>query len=97
MIAEAVDPRFVSWEVEQPSYRVYIWHRPPGPPEVPKAQVGHRCDEYRLRDATDIREVLDWAHRTARPEQTFSIYVEHRDSDGLGLIQLAGTNPSVSR
>jgi hypothetical protein len=97
MIAEGADPRDVSWEVEQPSYRVYIWHQPPAPSEVSKEQVGYRCDEYRLRDASDIGDVLDWAHRTARPEQTFSLYVEHRDSDGLGLIQLAGTNPTVSR
>jgi hypothetical protein len=36
------------------------------------------CDEYRLSEATDVEEVLDWARNSSRPDQTFTLYVEHR-------------------
>jgi len=55
----------------------------------------YHCDEYRLSDAADVGEVLDWARTTARPEQTFTLYVEHQDADGPGLIKLIGIDPTV--
>lgn len=45
-----VDPRDGRWEVDRPVYRVYFW-RPDG----------RACDEYELRGAADVTEVLEWA------------------------------------
>jgi hypothetical protein len=45
-------------------------------------------------DARDVDEVIDWAERTARTEQTFCLYVEHQDGDSPGLIHLSGDDPS---
>ena len=96
MIIEGVDPRDISWEVAQPVYRVYFWHRLPAPPEVPSEHVGYRCEEYRLTEVNDVHEALRWVADTAGPEQTFTLYIEHDDVEGgRGLIHLAGVVPSV--
>jgi len=92
---EGVDPRDVTWELDQPVYRVYFWGRGMAPPEVPEHLVGYYCRENRVLDAVDVHEVIDWARGAAKPNETFTLYVEHRDSDGLGLIQLAGTDPTI--
>jgi len=75
--SEPIDPRDTAWEIDQPIYRVYFWSRQPAPPGIAAAQMGYVADEYRIRDATDVIEVLDWAQRTARTDQTFCLYVEH--------------------
>ena len=94
MIIEGVDPRDTRWEVDWPVYRVYFWHQPPAPPGVAQEQVMWHCDEYRLSEATDVEEVLDWARSSARPDQTFTLYVEHRDAHGSGLVRLLGVDPN---
>lgn len=96
MIIEGVDPRDIEWEVEQPVYRVYFWHQPPAPPGVSQEHMGYHCDEHRLTGARDVHEVLRWANDTARPEQSFTLYVEHDNLDHeRGLIHLAGIDPTV--
>jgi hypothetical protein len=91
---EGVDPRDAEWEVDQPVYRVYFWHQPPAPPGVAQEDVMYHCAEYRLTEVADLVEVLDWARRTARADQTFTLYVEHRAAGRLGLIQLLGVDPT---
>lgn len=34
MTVSGVDPRDTRWEVDDPAYRVYLWHRPPAPDGV---------------------------------------------------------------
>lgn len=82
MQAEGVDPRDIEWEREHPVYRVYFWGR------------GY-SDEHRLLDAADVYEVLEWARRTAKSDETFTLYVEHHDGRAVGLLRLAGTDPTV--
>ncbi|MEO5664472.1 MAG: hypothetical protein ABIR39_14435 [Nocardioides sp.] len=94
MKVEGVDPRDSQWEIAWPVYRVYFWHQPPAPPGVAQEQVMWHCDEYRLSDAADVAEVLDWARNSARPDQTFTIYVEHRDAQRSGLARLLGVDPT---
>ncbi len=88
-----MDPRDALWEVDDPVYRVYIWHRPPAPHRVGLEGTMWHCDERRLTGANDVAEVLAWARATARPDQTFTLYVEHRDGDRPGLIRLMGVDP----
>ncbi len=50
------------------------------------------CDEQRITGAVDVHEVIAWADRTALPEQTYTLYVEHhlehgRGAAGLGMIR----------
>lgn len=94
MIIEGVDPRDAEWEVESPVYRVYLWHQPPAPPGVAQEQVMFHCTEYRLSEVIDVAEVLDWVRVTARPDQTYTLYVEHRHANSLGLIRLMGEDPT---
>lgn len=75
----------------------YFWHQPPAPPGVAHEPVMWHCDEYRLRDAIDVEEVLRWARGRARPDQTFILHVEHRDTThGNGLLRLVGEDPTAA-
>ena len=95
MIVQGIDPRDTEWEVEGPVYRVYFWHQPLAPAGVRQAQMMFHSDEYRLSGAVDVDEVLDWARTTARPDQTFTLYVEHRHGDSPGLIHIMGVDPTL--
>ena len=95
--AEPIDPRDTSWEIDLPVYRVYFWRQQPPPPGIAQEAMGYASAEYRLTGVEDVDEVLAWARRTAEPEQTFTLYVEHRDGDLLGLIRLAGIDPTGPR
>ena len=94
MFVEGVDPRDTQWEVDRPVYRVYFWHRPPAPAGIEQEDMGWHCDENRLSDVADVVEVLDWARKEARSDQTFVVYVEQRDARRSGLVRLFGTDPS---
>ena len=94
VIVEGIDPRDTEWEIDNPIYRVYFWHQPPAPPGAAQERMMVHCDEYRLSDAVDVAEVLAWAQDRSRPDQTFTLYVEHRNADRFGLIQLMGTDPT---
>ena len=94
MRAEGVDPRDVEWEIDQPTYRVYFWGKGTAPNDVPSEEVGYYSDEHRVLDASDVREVIEWAERTAGPNETYTLYVEHEQDGGTGLIQLAGIDPT---
>jgi hypothetical protein len=95
VIIEGVDPRDIEWEDDHPVYRVHLWHQPPAPPDIPQSSVGYHCDEYLLRGARDVHEVLDWASSTARAERRFTLYIEHLHAGWPGLIHLAGDEPTV--
>jgi hypothetical protein len=95
VIVDGIEPRDTEWEVEGPVYRVYFWHQPLAPEGVDQEQVMFHSDEYRLSGAVDVGEVMDWARTTARPDQTFTLYVEHRHGDSRGLIHLMGIDPTV--
>ena len=90
MRAISIDPRDQRWQNDSPAYRVYFWQSAGG-----SESPGWQSDEWELTEA-DIDEVLAWAgsHAAGR---TMSIWVVHRDADGLGLIRLAGIDPVADR
>lgn len=94
MHAQGVDPRDVTWEDEQPVYRVYFWGRSKAPDNVPPEHVGYYCREYRVSDADDIHEVIAWADQATVGDETYTLYVERQESGETGLIRLAGTDPT---
>ncbi len=83
-----IDPRDQRWESDRPAYRVYFW-RSLGPGEL----SGWESDEWELTE-TDVDEVLAWADAHAGG-RTMSLWVVHRDADGVGLIRLAGLDPTA--
>ena len=95
MIIDGVDPRDIEWDVERPTYRVDVWERPAAPEGVAQEAMAYHRDTYRIGAADDVDEVLGWARETTRPGQTFSLYVECRDDGRLGLIRLAGVDPTA--
>jgi hypothetical protein len=96
VIIEKIDPRDISWEVDQPAYRVYFWHQQVAPVGIPQEHMGYVCDENRLVGATDVREVLDWATSESRPDQTFTLYAEYSHDGERGLVRLVGTDPTLN-
>ena len=56
----------------------------------------YHCQENRLIDATSVHEVIAWADSTARPDQTYTLYVEHHHDNRPGLLELAGVDPTES-
>jgi hypothetical protein len=91
MIAEPVDPRDVRQEDDTPTYRVYFWLQP-------DPAWGAHSWEWRLRDARDVFEVIEWAE-AERGERTYQLFVEEPIPEGLGtkgvrLVRLAGDDPT---
>jgi hypothetical protein len=84
--ARPVDPRDIRWEVSSPTYRVYFWRRVGG---------GYRSEEFQLSGASDVRDVLSWAEERAEGS-TFTVYALLEIRGELGLVQLAGVDPTAS-
>lgn len=78
--AEGVDPRDVSWEVEDPAYRVYFHGR-----------AGH-ADEWRVTGARSVNEVVAWANERA-DGRSYVLYVEVKTAE-TGLVRLDGFDPN---
>ena len=77
----AVDPRGQTWEVVHPRYRVYF-HEPNG-----------ASDEHEVTGA-DVGEVIAWADQQ-RGRRSYVLYV-CVPTDGIGLLRLAGRDPSAA-
>ena len=82
MRIDPVDPRDISWENDRPVYRVYFWT--PG---------RSACEEYRVQDASSVREVLAWARDQTAPSgsqagRSAELWIEAETRDGLGLLRL---------
>jgi hypothetical protein len=84
--ARPVDPRDTHWEVSSPMYRVYFWRQRPG---------GYESDEFELRGAPDVREVLSWAEQRAEG-RIFTVYALVDALGERGLVQVAGVDPTAS-
>ncbi|MBT2497650.1 hypothetical protein J7E25_00910 [Agromyces sp. ISL-38] len=89
-----IDPRDTTWELRDPTYRVYFW-------TVPDS-VSY---EWRITDAADVHEVIAWAE-AERGERTYELFIEHVDRrasgagewiEEPGLIRLVGDNPTTGR
>ncbi|WP_344533406.1 hypothetical protein [Streptomyces albiaxialis] len=84
MDVRGVDPRDAGWEDEEPRYRVYFWDR-----------RRTASDEYEVRGAEGVDEVLAWtrARAAARPGLTYTVYAlvePARPGERPGLVRLAG-------
>lgn len=78
--ARAVDPRDQTWEEWDPAYRVYFW------------DARAACEEWELT-GRDASEALTWAQDSA-DGRTFTLYAVVNAPSGLGLVRLAGTDPT---
>lgn len=102
----AADERTSTWEVDQPTYRVFFWERGFGPPDVPRENVGYGCQTYDVSEVTDVFEVIAWAtaNSGARKgviypgaDRTFALYVVVTNGGRLGTVHLAGVDPTRGR
>jgi hypothetical protein len=82
--ARPIDPRDQTWELWEPTYRVYLWEREPG--------TGWRSAEFELSDC-DGGEAMHWA-KDAANGRVFTVYAVVRDDRGVGLIRVAGDEPT---
>jgi hypothetical protein len=87
VIVNRVDPRDESWEGGHPVFRVYFWKR--------LEQGSFESEEFELLEC-EVTEALRWAEAT-RGDRTFTLYVRRDDAGGVGLLRLAGTDPTATR
>lgn len=80
--ARQIDPRDQTWEVWDPSYRVYFW------------DSDHACDEWELVGC-DVDEALRWAEESAHA-RPFTLHAVVQHPGELGLIRLLGVDPTRS-
>ncbi|WP_130179262.1 hypothetical protein [Cryobacterium sp. SO1] len=93
METRPIDPRDISWEQDDPAYRVYFW-------ELYSAGYAPSSDEWQVTHA-DVHEVITWAEKE-RGDRGYELFVEHQErreertgwAHTLGLIRLAGENPA---
>ncbi|WP_405747224.1 hypothetical protein OG422_29180 [Streptomyces sp. NBC_01525] len=79
MERRSVDPRDISWEQENPAYRVYFWDK--------ESVTSH---EFEVTDST-IDEVLSWTRSRATEEGwEYTLYVKVSDPEGDGLVRIDG-------
>jgi hypothetical protein len=94
MHVESVDPRDTQWEEDAPVYRVYLWSQALAPPDIPSDLVGWQSEEYEIRDARDVHEVIAWAQRPEHGGRAFALYVSIERNGQPGLVRLAGVDPT---
>ena|SRR5680860_1309061 len=95
MISESADPFDVEWESRRPVYRVYVWSQPDViPTRSNRADIAWHCTSWRFTDVADVHEVLQWATRNSALHNQITIYVETIDNERLGLVRIAGTDPT---
>ena len=68
MEAHPVDPRDTEVEIERPTYRVYFTR-------ALDDAGATEADEWEVRDAESVHDVLTWAHEKAGSEWGFTIYI----------------------
>lgn len=95
MQARAVDPRSVTWQVDEPAFWVTFFRRDPQAADVPSRWVGYEAEEWELTGG-DVSEALAWAAERAGPERTWTLHVAGPPSGPLGLIRLAGADPNAA-
>ena len=86
MRVELVDPRDTEWETGPTvDYRVIFW-------------IGaSEASEYDLLEAEDVHAVIEWADTEARSRDcSYALYAKVHNRDGIGLVWLAGINPSAA-
>lgn len=104
LIALPVDPRDISWEVERPTFRVYLWrrsrledvapeHRPTG---LRQADMGWQSSEWELTGGT-VDEALTWVDEHLTGWDVADVWVvvpDPGEGRGKGLIRIRGYNPN---
>jgi len=82
-----VDPRDITWEMDNPIFRVYFWYL-----QYPeRADSGWASQEWEIT-GTDVSNVQKWAEDQANGRR-FVLYARVETADGHGLIRLQGTGP----
>lgn len=86
-VAELVDPRDISWEVDEPEFRVLLYY-----PSLDQAtaETGFSTAMYRLNGCS-VSEAVAWA----RSQQSggYVLYVIVRSEKRVGAVRLEGVDP----
>lgn len=88
--AELVDPRYVTAEENEPTYRVDFWTYTR--PELAAQERGLATEEWRVSGARDVHEVIAWADQHSSGRQ-YVLSAEFRQEQGTGLVRLSGKFP----
>lgn len=94
MIVEACHPLDTAWDIERPDYLVYFWSTQTSLRPLGRASTFLHCREFRLRDAEDVNEVLNWVKLETRPDESVVIEIElSRPPGAAGTVRLLGHEP----
>lgn len=84
-----VDPRDITVEESDPTYRVYFWDR-----------TGAHCREYDVTGADVVEEVIAWSDANVRENETYVLGVRWLESwsapggeNEVAFIRLTGDPP----
>jgi hypothetical protein len=86
--ARPVDPRDTTWEVWDPSYRVYFWYH--------QVLGGWVCREYEVTGG-DVSALFDWANENTKSGETFMMFAVVARGGEIGLVRLSGDDPTRSQ
>ena len=97
MKVREVDPRDITWELDDPVFRVYFWKMYARAPE-PATPDAWECMEYEVSEA-DVKEVIRWADEYTDREGSdrYTFYLRVDDADGPGMVRLFGADPTEPR
>lgn len=93
MNIHAIDPRDIAWEESEPIFRVHFWSAfQPTDDLLDRGRSWH-SEEFEITSA-DVDDVLAWAKETSGRRRTFVLYVVAKCGREMGLVRLAGTDPT---
>lgn len=76
MKVDPVDPRDITWEIDNPKYRVYFWN-----------DRYSACDEYEISDAS-VFDTIEWAKSTSAG-RVWELWLVLHSDQGAGQARLA--------
>ncbi len=89
LASRPVDPRDVSIEESEPTYRVYFWD-----------ERGGYCREYKVTGADTVEEVIDWCDENVETGEIYILGVlwplddpPHSRPRSVAFIRLKGDPP----
>lgn len=74
MQARMVDPRSMTWELDDPTFMVAFFRHGPAYADVSPDLIGYESEEWELTGG-DVREALAWATENAGPDRTWILHV----------------------
>ncbi len=93
MRTRRVDERDSKWEVDFPTFRVFVWRQQAIAGDASES-MGWEVDVYELANV-DVHQAISWAEDRVGSNGMYTLFVCHTNSNGeMGMLRLAGIEPT---